>query len=115
MARNMVRNCKITSTMLGYEDHGILTCMLNLNGDTWGVGFGGYSLDSYDEERKERFASAEGFKAILAILETLELSSWEKLPGTFIRAEMNDDGRCERIGHLMKEKWFSFKDFFKAA
>ena len=32
-----VENAKITYVQLGYEDHGILTLMLGLEGDGWGV------------------------------------------------------------------------------
>ena len=37
-----IRNAVIQSTMLGYEDHGILTCFLHLDYSGAGQGFGGY-------------------------------------------------------------------------
>ena len=109
----MVENCKIESTMLGYEDHGILTCWLFLEGDGWNAGFGGYALDDYDESKGRRVASTKGLQTIAEILNALELDSWEKLPGTFIRAETDGwGGKCTKIGHLIKDKWFSWEGFF---
>ena len=44
-----IKNYKITSTHLGYEDHGIFTFYLNLKGaDGVHVSVGGYALDSPD-------------------------------------------------------------------
>ena len=40
-----IKNARITRTTLGVEDHGILTAFLHLEGDGWGIGFGGYALD----------------------------------------------------------------------
>ena len=109
----MIENMKITSTMLGYEDHSILTCWLQLEGDGCGVGFGGYALDTYDKAKEKRVALGIGFDAIIEILNTLGLRSWEELPGTFVRAETEGiGGRCKRIGHLMKDRWFSFEEYF---
>ena len=42
----MKGNARITSTMLGIEDHGILTCMLHLQQEGCGQAFGGYRLDA---------------------------------------------------------------------
>lgn len=109
----MIENMKITGTMLGYEDHSVLTCWLYLEGDGCGVGFGGYALDAYDKAKGKRVALGVGFDAIAEILHTLDLRSWEELPGTFIRANTDGPGgRCSKIGHLMKDRWFSFEDYF---
>ena len=40
-----IKNVKIDDTMLGYENHGILTCILYMKWDGGGQGFGGYELD----------------------------------------------------------------------
>jgi len=93
----MIENAKITSTFLGREDHGILTGMVTLAGDGWGVGFGGRCLGGdYTTEW------------IKGVLDTLEVSSWEKLPGTLVRVEWEGvGGRALRIGHAIKNKWYS--------
>lgn len=112
----IIENAKITGTKLGREDHGIMTAWIFVEGAGWGCGFGGYALDEYDKEKKERVCTASGFEAINQILKTLEIDNWEDLKGQFIRVETNGKlcgGKLINIGHLMKDKWFSFEEFFK--
>lgn len=46
-------------------------------------------------------------------MKTLEVESWEALKGKYVRVEIEGCcGKILRIGHLMKDKWFSFKDYF---
>jgi len=101
-------NVKITGTFLGREDHGIFTCQLHISGDSWGCAFGGYSLDTYDQKKKDRVGTAYGMDFINSILETLEVSEWEKLPGTYCRVRL-EDRKVIEIGHLIKPKWFNPK------
>ena len=49
---------RVTSVCLGIEDHGILTCMVMLDGGGWGQGFGGFALDG--PGKPERRGSAAG-------------------------------------------------------
>jgi len=81
---------KITSTMLGIEDHGILS--FNLCFDFGGSMqcFGGYCLDSYDKEKKERVGHAFGTTVIRQILETVGVDKWEKLVGKEMWVIRND-------------------------
>lgn len=102
-----IENAEIDSTMLGDEDHGIFTCYIVVSGDGWGCGFGGYALDKYVREEKRRIGTAYGLEFIKQILSTLEISTWEKLPGTPIRVEMTGlGGGVTRIGHFKKNRWF---------
>src|SRR5215472_18115765 len=105
-----IENCKITSTFLGVEDHGIFTCYVTCEGDGWSCGFGGYGLDQWDAAAKIRIGTAYGMKFIMAILSTLELEKWESLKGTHCRVEAEGwGGKIVRIGHLIKDKWFDPK------
>ena len=105
----IIENGKITNTMLGYEDHGILTIWLYLTMDGSGIGYGGYCLDAYDEEQKKRVGTAYGLGCIVGILKTLEIDRWEYIPGTYIRIEHEGwGGKVVRIGHIIKDQWFSF-------
>lgn len=106
-------NVKIKSTSLGYEDHGILTCWLNMEGDGWGQGFGGYALDCYSSVDKKRHGTIYGMEFIQNILKTLEVDSWEKLKGESCRIEKSHE-KIHRIGHLVKDKWFDPKDLLEA-
>lgn len=105
----MITNVKITRTALGYEDHGIFTCFLALQGDNVYGTYGGYALDKYDG--KQRVATAEGLQVIMEILKVFEVSSWEELTNMYARCEIRGQDII-RIGNLIKDKWFSFQEFF---
>ena len=111
---NNVENAEIEGTMLGTEDHGIFTCFVQVTGDGWGCGFGGYALDEYKPEKGERIGTAYGMEFIKRILITLEVSSWEKLKGTPVRVETTGiGGRIARIGHFRKERWFDPQELLR--
>ena len=105
-----IKNAKITGTTLGREDHGIMTAWLHLEGDGWGVGFGGYGLDSYDKDAKKRIGHAYGMAFIMGVLDVVGVDSWEKLKGQHVRVETEGwGGKAHRIGHIMSDKWFDPK------
>lgn len=94
-------NAKIEDTMLGFEDHGIFTCMIYLDfGDSSHQGFGGYSLGNEYTNR-----------VITGLLKTLEIDQWESLKGKYVRIRKEDDkynSKITEIGHLLKDQWFKF-------
>lgn len=74
----------IGSTRLGYEDHGILTASIDVKGDGWGVGVGGFCLDEPAERgnfKAGRRGTAYGLDHIIRLMETVGVDRWEKLPG----------------------------------
>ena len=106
-----ILNAKITSTKLG-QDHGCITAYLTIEGDGWGCGFGGYCLDHWCVDIGEH-SSTDGYGAIIELMKTLEVENWEDIKGKFVRVETDGwGGKIIRIGHLMKDKWFSFKEYF---
>ena len=103
---------KIISTKLG-EEHGCLTADLIIEGDGWGCGFGGYCLDHWFSD-PGKYDSSDGYGAIIELMKTLEVDSWEQLRGQYVRVVSKGWGeKIDKIGHLMKDKWFSFKDYFE--
>lgn len=105
-------NAKITSTVLGIEDHGIMSFMLMCEWPGAGCGFGGYALDQRDKETNTRKGSGYGYQAIRFILETAGVDRWEKLPGTLIRIEDNGPGsRLTKIGHILEDRWFDIEEY----
>ena len=100
-----IRNAVIENTMLGYEDHGILTCFLYLNYGGAGQGFGGYGLDSYDNETEKGIGTAYGLAFIIGILNVLEVDKWESLKGIHCRADTKRN-KVHGIGHILKDQWF---------
>ena len=107
-----ILNGKITFTRLG-EEHGCLSVKLTIEGAGWGCGFGDYCLDYWCTKAGEH-SSSDGYGAIIELMKTLEVESWEDLKGQYVRVEFEDwGGKILRIGHLMKDKWFSFKEYFE--
>lgn len=104
-------NAKITSTMLGIEDHGILTFFINLEWSGAGQGLGGFALDRHREP--ERLGFGPGLVAIRKILETVGVTNWEDLPGKLVRAkvELWGSARPPIIGHIIEDRWFDLKEF----
>lgn len=76
-------NARISDTMLGFEDHGIFTFSLTMDGGHWGQGFGGYGMKGVAEE------------TITSILRALKRNRWESLAGQLV----SGTGIC-RCGHL---------------
>lgn len=97
-----VKNAKIVSTMLGFEDRGILTYMIYLDLAGGGSqGFGGYVL-----------GGDYTTKVVKGILEAVGAESWEKLVGKYVRVESESgwNGKLTRIGNLLEDKWFDPKN-----
>jgi len=114
--KTKIENGKITGTMFGTEDHGILTFYLFVELDGGGCGFGGYALDEWDEKRGMRVASAAGLQAIAEVMKCVGVEKWEDLAGKYIRCENEGwGGKILRIGNIIEKKWFSLEEFFEAA
>lgn len=74
----------IRSTHLGYEDHGIFTSYLHVEGKGWGQGVGGYTLDDkpdLDNGRKERQPTILCGALVQETIHALGVRKWEDLPG----------------------------------
>ena len=111
---NEIKNAKIVSTKLG-EEHGCLTANIVLEGHSWGCVFGGYCLDHWCADVGE-YSSTDGYGAIIELMKALEVESWEQLKGLYVRVETEGwGGRVIKIGNLLKDKWFSFKEYFETA
>jgi hypothetical protein len=98
---------RIKSTLLGQEDHGILTAYLHCEGDGWGIGVGGYGLDAWTEAEKRRVPTAYGLDQIVQFIHTAGVGSWEKLPGTEIlvlfESKNSLGGIAAGIAHIRDE------------
>ena len=47
----------------------------------------------------------------MELLSTLEVNQWEELEGQYIRVK-TEKQKIVAVGHLIKDKWFSFEEFF---
>ena len=108
-----IENAKITDVFLGYEDHDILTCVVQLEGDGWGQGYGGYALDEWNG--RERVPTQKGFESITALMRTLDVRSLYYLKNKYVRIKVDgvaSGTKILAIGDLIKDRWFSFEEFF---
>jgi hypothetical protein len=103
-------NAVIKSVDVFIEDHGILTMYLNIEGEGWGCGAGGYALDSYNKALDKRIGSSLLAAALLELFRVFEVSHLNKLVGLPCRVETEGlGGGIIRLGHFTKNKWFSWK------
>ena len=108
-----IKNAKISSTMLGREDHGIMTFMIYIDACDFTYGIGRYCLDEFNSATQTRVFRAESMEVISKILEVVGVDKWEDLPGKYIRIEYNGFGSTvTKIGNIIEEKWFDLKEFF---
>ena len=111
-----IRNAQIVLTMLGREDHDIMTFVIYVQFDHTSCGVGGYALDHRDKNTKENVFHVCGLEAISRILDVVGVSRWEDLPGKYVRIKDNGRGTTiDEIGNLMEEKWFNLREFFSKA
>ena len=109
----MIKNAKILSTMLGREDHGIMTFVIYIDAGNFSCGVGGFCLDEYNNNTKQRIFRAESMEVISKILDIVGVTKWEELPGKYIRFEDNGWGSTvTKIGNIINDKWFDMKEFF---
>ena len=95
----MIKNAIIESTMLGREDHGIMTFMIFIKSDKWGT--------------KTRVFQAKSMEVISKILEVVGVKTWEELPGKYIRFEDRGLGSTvTKIGNIIEDEWFDIVEFF---
>lgn len=111
-----IRNAVITGTMLGREDHDIMTFMLYVESGAYSVGIGGYALDESGplvNGRITRKYSTKSFELISRILEVVGVRRWEDLKGKYLRFEDPGLGQTvKRIGNILTDDWLDFKEFF---
>lgn len=104
-----IKNAKITSAFLGYEDHGILTVCLTLALDSYTVIFGGMALSSI-----HGYTPLFG-KYISEILLTVGVSEWKDLVGKYVRVEESGIGSpVTKIGNIIEDTWLDNSAFFRS-
>lgn len=114
MSEQEIKNAKVTSTMLGVEDHGILSFWIYLDFGGSGQGFGGWALDGKPAVRfsGERQPSATCGAIIAAILKAVGVDTWEALPGQIVRVR-GTHSQITAIGHALKDQWCEPAEVFR--
>lgn len=86
---------KITSTSLGYEDHGIFTAQVMVTYGGSGQGIGGYCLDEPYSDAEGKFkgrrGTAYGMEWIIRFMRACGVDTWERVNGRTILVYTKDD------------------------
>ena len=109
-----IKNAKITSADLSMADHGVLCLRLGLQGDSWGVVFGGYVLGKGYVGADDFSGSEKGIEEIMRIMDTVGVERFGDLKNKYVRVELNGWGGCvKKIGHIIEDKWFDYEEFYR--
>src|SRR5690348_5448746 len=105
---------KIRHVKLGWEDHGIFTCQLDLDYGGSGQGAGGYALDEArkggNDEHIGRFGTAYGMEWIIRLMRACNAQDFSEVKGKTVIALRDEGyhGRVRGIKPLPTERGESF-------
>ena len=108
-----IENVKITSADLSMADHGCLTLALGVEGQGWFTIIGGYSLGHGYLGATTFKGSPKGTEEIMQIMNVVGVERFSDLKGKYIRVETNGNGPIKRFGHIIEDKWFDYREFYK--
>lgn len=111
-----IRNVLVTRVDLSTLNHSCLTLELTLEGQGFGVIYGGISL-GFGYVGSDKFeGSAKGNEYIMRVMDTVGSDSFIGMKGKYVRVAIKD-GRlssiCKIIGHIIEDKWFDPDKLFK--
>jgi hypothetical protein len=113
MEPDYIYNAVIKGVVLGYDDHRILTARVTMEYENGVWGFGGYRLDTYDQEKKKSVPHLACGLFIAGVLDAVGVDGWEQLAGKPCRVRCDKPyGSIIGIGHFLKSQWFFPKDEF---
>lgn len=110
-----IKNALIENIDLSMADHGCLTLEMTLEGDDWGVVYGGYCLGKGYLDADDDFfdGSAAGMEYLIRIMDTVGVEKFQDLKGKYVRvATKRWDDPVKIIGNIIKDKWFDAETFF---
>ena len=110
-----IENALITNVDLSMADHGCLTLVMTLEGDSWGAVYGGYCLGhGYLGAAVDFFdGSAVGIEYLIRIMDTVGGEKCQDLKGKYIRVAAKGWGNSVKIiGNIINDKWFDTETFF---
>ena len=110
-----IENALIEKVDLSMADHGCLTLAMTLQGEGWGVVYGGYCLGKGYLGADDDFfdGSVAGMEYLMRIMDTVGVERFQDLKGKYIRVATKGWGDCVKIvGNILKDKWFYAETFF---
>jgi hypothetical protein len=110
-----IQNAKITNADLSTESYCCCDFPITLDGDGWGVVYGGWCLGkggtAYDIA--EIKGSEQGMAAILTIMRVIGVDSLSDMKGKYVRVATKGWGDTVKIiGNILKDEWFDYGTFF---
>lgn len=111
----VIENAQITRADLTMADYGCLTLSLIIEGSGWGISFGGYVLGKGYLGASEFTGSAKGIEEIMRIMDVVGVERFSELEGKYVRIEVPayGSGRAYKIGNIIEDKWFDYREFYK--
>lgn len=111
-----IENAQITGITISMADHNCLTFRVTVQGACWGCSIGNYKIGTGMLNAEYWDASGSGIVAMMKIMDTVGSDTWEGLKGMYCRVEFTEDGTMvQKIGNLIKDKWFDIREFFRKA
>jgi len=110
-----IENALIEKVDLSMADYGCLTLAMTLQGEGWGVTYGGYCLGKGYLGADDDFfdGSAAGMEYLMRIMDTVGVERFQDLKGKYVRAATKGWGdQVKIIGNILKDKWFDAETFF---
>ena len=109
-----IENALITNVDLSMADHGCLTLAMTLEGDGWGVVYGGYCLGKGYLGADDDFfdGSAAGMEYLIRIMDTVGVEKFQDLRGEYVRVATKRGDPVKIIGNIINDKWFDAETFF---
>lgn len=110
-----IENARITDVDLSMADHGCFTLAMTLNGEGWGVVYGGYCLGHGYLGADDNFfsGSAAGMEYLIRIMDTVGVDRFQNLKGKYVRVATKGWGDTVKIiGNIIEDKWFDAEAFF---
>ena len=110
-----IENALIEKVDLSMADHGCLTLAMTLDGDGWGVVYGGYCLGKGYLGADDDFfdGSAAGMECLMRIMDTVGVEKFQDLKGKYVRIATKGWGSSVKIiGNILKDQWFDAETFF---
>lgn len=110
-----VENAKITKADLSMADYGCLTLSMTLEGNGWGVVYGGYCLGKgcLGAGEDDFSGSAAGTEYLMRIMDVVGVEKFQDLKGKYVRVANKGWGSTIKIiGNIIQDQWFDAETFF---
>jgi hypothetical protein len=108
-----IENARITKADLSMADHGCFTLSIVLDGNSWGVVYGGYCLGHGYLGANDFDGSAAGMESIMRIMDVVGVERFQDLQNKYVRvATKGWNGPVKIIGNVLKDQWFDIETFF---